>query len=86
MRAMPNAATHAEAVRAAIEALGGTVTVAKALVEGGRRIDLAGLDRDATALCAAVLTLATDDARALRPALETLLRQVEGLSHEVARG
>ena len=82
---MPKTATHAEAVGAAIEALGGTVAVAKALVEGGRRVDLAGLDRDATSLCAAVLTLSADEARALRPALETLLRQVEGLSVEVAR-
>jgi hypothetical protein len=80
-----HAATHAEAVNAAIETLGGTVSVARALVEGGRRVDLAGLDRDATALCAAVLTLAREDARSLRPALESLLRQVNDLTAEVAR-
>jgi hypothetical protein len=82
----PYAATHAAAVQAAIEALGGTVAIARALVEGGRRIDLEGLDRDATALCAAVMTLERDSARALRPSLEALLRQVDGLTAEVARG
>ena len=33
-----------EAVRSAIDSLGGTVAVARALVEGGRRVDLAGLE------------------------------------------
>jgi hypothetical protein len=82
---MSQAATHAEAVRAAIATLEGTVAVARALVEGGRRVDLEGLDRDATSLCAAVLALGPDHARGLRPALEALLRQVEGLAREVAR-
>jgi hypothetical protein len=82
---MPHAATHAEAVQAAIEALGGTVTVARALIEGGRRIDLEGLDRDATALCAAVMTLEREAAQHLRPALEALLRQVEHLAAALSR-
>jgi hypothetical protein len=83
---MPRAATHAEAVEAAIEALGGTVSVARALVEGGRRVDLEGLDRDATALCAAVMALEREAARHLRPALEALLHQVDHLAAAVARG
>ncbi|WP_203077033.1 hypothetical protein [Falsiroseomonas ponticola] len=82
---MPKTATHAEAVHAAIEAMGGTVAVARALVEGGRRVDLEGLDRDAAALCAAVMALSPEDGRRLRPALEALLRQVDGLTAEVAR-
>jgi hypothetical protein len=82
---MPHPATHAEAVRAAIEAMGGTVTVARALVEGGRRVDLAGLDREAAALCAAVMALGIEEGRLLRPALVALLRQVESLAAEVAR-
>ena len=85
MGAMPKRATHAEAVHAAIEAMGGTVAVARALVEGGRRVDLEGLDRDAAALCAAIMALAAEDAKRLRPALEALLRQVDGLTAEVAR-
>ena len=83
---MPQAASHAQAVEAAIAALGGTVTIARALLEGGRRIDLAGLDRDATAVCAAVMALERDAARLLRPSLEALLHQVDGLAAEVARG
>jgi hypothetical protein len=83
---MPHAATHAEAVQAAIEALGGTVTVARALIEGGRRVDLEGLDRDATALCAAVMALERGAALHLRPALEALLRQVEQLTAALSRG
>ena len=82
--AMP-AVSHAEAVLAAIEGMGGTVAVARALVESGRQVDLAGLDRDAAALCAAVLTLEADAARSLRPALEALLHQVNGLKAEIAR-
>lgn len=82
---MPHNATHTAAVQAAIESMGGTVVVARALVEGGRRVDLEGLDRDATALCAAVIALRAEDARLLRPALEALLRQVNDLTAEVAR-
>ncbi len=77
---------HTEVVRAAIEAMDGTVAVARALVEGGRRVDLAGLDREATSLCAAVMALETVQARSLRPALEALLRQVDGLRAVLAAG
>ena len=79
------AISHAEAVLAAIEGMGGTVAVARALVEGGRQVDLAGLDRDAAALCAAVMALEAEAARGLRPALEALLRQVDALTGEIAR-
>ncbi|NKC33670.1 hypothetical protein [Falsiroseomonas selenitidurans] len=82
---MQRTASHAETVHAAIQSMGGTVVVARALVEGGRQIDLEGLDREATALCAAVLALSAEEARRLRPALEALLRQVNELAAEVAR-
>jgi hypothetical protein len=81
---MPRA-RHAEAVAAAIEAMGGTVAIARVLVEAGRQVDLEGLDRDANALCAAVMTLDLADARRLRPALEALLHHVNDLTTEVAR-
>lgn len=76
---------HAEAVRAAIDSMGGTVALARALVEGGREVDLEGLDQDANSLCAAVMMLEREQARQLRPALEALLRQVNDLTVEVAR-
>jgi hypothetical protein len=71
---------HTEAVRAAIDTLGGTVAVARALVEGGRVIDLAGLERDCAMLCAALMALDIHDARRMRPALEELLYQVNRLA------
>jgi hypothetical protein len=75
---------HTEAVRAAIDSLGGTVAVARALVEGGRRVDLAGLERDCAMLCAALMSLQPHDARRLRPALEDLLFQVNRLAADIA--
>jgi hypothetical protein len=87
---MPSARDHAaphhtDAVRAAIAALDGTVAMARALVEGGRRIDLEGLERDAAALCAAVLALEANEGRLLRPELEALRRQVDALAECLAR-
>lgn len=70
----------AVAVAAAIAALDGTLVVARALVESGRRIDLGGLERDAVALCAAVLVLDVAEARRLRPAIEALRLQVDSLA------
>lgn len=77
---MPPATSHSQAVRAAIEAMDGTVVLARALVEGGRRVDLAGLEAEAGRLCAAVMALAPEEAKPLRPALESLRRQVDGLA------
>jgi hypothetical protein len=75
---------HTEAVRAVIEAMDGTLAMAAALVEGGRRIDLSGLDREAAVLCAAAMALGPEQGRSLRPALEALLRQVDGLAARLA--
>ena len=77
---MRSATSHTEVVRVAIEAMDGTLIMARALVEGGRRIDLAGLDREAGRICAAVMALDVEEAKRLRPALEALRRQVDGLS------
>lgn len=73
---MENPAPHA-AVLAAIESLGGTLAMARALVEGGRQVDLTGLDREVASLCAAVVATRPDAARPLRPALEALRAQVD---------
>ncbi|MBW8269831.1 hypothetical protein [Caldovatus aquaticus] len=75
----PNAAPNAAAANAAIESLAATLAVADALVAAGRAVDLAGLDAEAEALCAAVLGLDRHVARGLRPALERLARQVDRL-------
>jgi len=70
----------AAAVAAAIAALDGTLVVARALVETGRRIDLDGLEREAVALCAAVMALDVREARSLRPAIEALRHQIDCLA------
>ncbi len=68
------------AILAAIEAMQATIRVARALVEGGRRIDLGGLDAQAAALCTAVMLLPPASAQRLCPALEELVREMDGLA------
>ena len=80
------ASVQDHAIRAAIDAMDGTLLMAQALVEGGRRIDLAGLDREAGRLCMAVMALGEAEARRLRPALEALRRRVDGLAVSLASG
>jgi hypothetical protein len=72
------------AVEAAIATLDGTLAMARALVEAGRRIDLDGLENDAAALCAALMLLSPEAARELRPALIGLRRQVDELAISLA--
>lgn len=69
----------ARAVLHAIEGLHGTVQVATALVAGGRRVDLAGLDAEAARVCLAVGLLPRDAALPLRVPLEAALRALDGL-------
>jgi hypothetical protein len=78
-RATP-ASPHTLPTLAAIEALHDTIRMARALVDNGRRIDLAGLDAEAATLCTAVALLPEGTARPLRPALEALAREVDGLA------
>ncbi len=79
MRRMNPCAQTAHAALVAIGSLHGTLQVARALVESGRRIDLGGLDSNAAMVCAAVIALPPAEARALRPALVALLDEVDGL-------
>ncbi len=71
---------HVAPVLAAIQSMQGTVSLARALTEAGRHIDLAGLDAEAARLCAAVAVLPQDAARSLRPALQALVAEVDGLA------
>ena len=54
--------------------------MARVLAECGRAIDLAGLDREAAALCASVQALPREEAQQLRPLLVALLRDVTALA------
>jgi hypothetical protein len=69
-----------KAALAAIDSLRGTVTMARVLVQSGRDVDLAGLDAEAATLCAQVAKLPAASGQRLRPALEALVRDVEGLA------
>lgn len=81
---MATAPSPTAAVEAAIATLDGTLAMARALVEAGRRIELDGLENDAAALCAALMLLSPEAARALRPALIGLRRQVDELASSLA--
>ena len=67
------------AALATIDTLRGTLALARVFVESGRRVDLTGLDTGTAALCAAIELLPPDLARPLRPALITLLAELDGL-------
>ena len=78
--ALPRAPNPAEVMGAAIASFDGTIAVAQALVESGRRIDLTGLEQEAAVLVAALMALDAEEARHLRPALEALRDHVDGLA------
>ena len=69
-----------QATLAAIEALYDTVAMARILATNGRRIDLAGLDAETANLCATVQQMPRHRAKLLRPALEALAQEVNGLA------
>src|SRR6476469_6006414 len=72
------------AVRALSDELTNIVGVARALVEAGRDVDLAGLDRQVGLLCARTLDLPPDEGRSLRPRLIALSGTVETLLRAMA--
>jgi hypothetical protein len=74
---------HAEAVQAAISGMAGTLAIARALVQSGRQVDLAGLDQEAATLAAAIMALPPGDARLLIPDLDALARQVGALAEDL---
>jgi hypothetical protein len=77
--------TPIEAVRALADELTKMVSVACALVEADRAVDLTGLDRDIGLLCAKSLDLPPDEGRTVRPRLIALLGSAEALMRALAR-
>ena len=61
-------------------ALARTVCVARALVDNGRSVDIAGLERGVGLLCAKALDLPYEQGKAVRPHLVALFNEVEGLT------
>lgn len=76
----PQQQIEVAATMAAIESLQATLTMARALVLAGRRVDLAGLDREAARLCAAVACLPGDSGQSLLGALSGLAHEIDLLS------
>ena len=74
---MPMPYTH---LAGRIETLRGTLAMARALVQGGRHVDLAGLEDEAGGLCEALRTAPAPQARALRPAILALLTELDALA------
>jgi len=57
-----------------------TLRVARGLLEGGRRVDLEGLDRVIGVICARALDLPPEEGRTIRPRLALLLADLDALS------
>jgi hypothetical protein len=68
------------ATLAAVTSMEQTLSVARALVEAGRRIELAGLESEAARLCAAVACLPEGSAARLRPPLQALTGELDRLA------
>lgn len=68
------------ATLAAIDSMQGTLTLARALVEAGRQVDLAGLEREAERLCAALACLPEGSATQLRAPLHGLAQELDRLT------
>lgn len=57
-----------------------TIRLSRALVDTGRSVDLAGLDRVVGLLCAKALDLQPEQGRELVPELSAMLREIDGLT------
>ncbi|MCX8135049.1 MAG: hypothetical protein N3D18_13940 [Roseococcus sp.] len=68
------------ATLAAIDSMQGTLALARALVEAGRRVELAGLEQEAERLCAAIACLPEGAGARLRAPLHGLTQEIDRLS------
>ncbi len=68
-----------EAARLA-DGIARSLSVARALVRGGRQVDLAGIQDGVGRLCAKSLDLEPAEARAMLPALEEVRLQLDALT------
>lgn len=66
-------------VAAMARSVEGTLRMARSLAEAGRTLDLAGLDGLVGQLTARTLDLPPEDGRTLRPALQSILTELDGL-------
>ncbi len=83
---LPHAYDAAAAVTALSEGARHTVEIAAGLIRGGRRVDLTGLDRMVSLLCAKALDLSVAEGRAARAGLIVLLTEIDALSLALRAG
>ncbi len=57
-----------------------TLTLARALVQGGRTLNLTGIDDGIGMLCAQTLDLCAEEARDMRPTLHEVMAQIDLLT------
>jgi len=72
-------APDARTVAAATSAFLSAVSMARTLALEGRRLDLKGLEREAAALCDAVLALPREEAREVLPSLAMVEQEITAL-------
>jgi hypothetical protein len=80
----PPIRTPADAARELADGLGQMLRVAGALIQGGRDVDLAGLEGQVGLLCAKTLDLPAEEGRALRPLLHDLRAGIDTLTAAIA--
>jgi hypothetical protein len=81
----PIAAPQARGQVALTEGLLGTITVARALVLGGRTVDLSGLNDQVGALTALLLDMPWDESRRLLPQLHDMVAELDRLAAAIRR-
>ena len=81
----PQPDTRIAWVRDYAGSLARTLSLARALVEAGRRIDLTGLDSQVGLLCARALDLDPEDGRSVRSHLIALRSEIDALAVLLAR-
>lgn len=69
-----------KALTASIDIMRDTLAMARALVRGGRQVDLAGLEEEAAAICAALASSPPAQALPLRPAMLALVAELDALT------
>ena len=69
-----------KALTASIDIMRDTLAMARALVRGGRQVDLVGLEEEAAAICAALASSPSAHALPLRPAMLALVAELDALT------
>jgi hypothetical protein len=83
MHAMAPASPEVDNAHAFADEVRRTLVMARSLVRAGKLVDLTGLDSEVAFVCARVLDLPPDAARAMRPVLMALRAELHALTLEV---